>query len=261
MKFTEEKLEQAFIELLGKEGIPHISGNTISRNDDEVLIEEDLKLFLLKQYKSEKLTEVEAEKIILKLKSYPSSDLYESNKAIMKLIADGFILKREDRSKKDLYIQLIDYSGLDKFRKPEPERLEEIADKPQADYEIDNNIYKIVNQLEITGTEKRIPDGILYINGLPLVVFEFKSAIREKATIHNAYVQITTRYKRGIPELFKYNAFCIISDGVNNKAGSFFAPYEFYYGWRRIQGLKKDVDGIDSMFTLIQGMFNKNRKR
>ena len=125
----------------------------------------------------------------------------------------------------------------------------------------DNNIYKFVNQLEIVGTEKRIPDGIIYINGIPVVVFEFKTAIQENCTIHNAYVQLTTRYKRDIPELFKYNAFCVISDGVNNKAGSFFAPYEFYYAWRRISGLSKDVDGIDSMFTLIQGMLHQNRLR
>ena len=74
-------------------------------------------------------------------------------------------------------------------------------------------------------------------------------------------MQLTTRYKRDIPELFKYNAFCVISDGVNNKAGSFFAPYDFYYAWRRIAGLAKDVDGIDSMFTLVQGMLHHNRLR
>ena len=69
------------------------------------------------------------------------------------------------------------------------------------------------------------------------------------------------RYKRDIPQLFIYNTFCVISDGVNNKAGSFFAPYEFYYAWRRIAGLAKEVDGIDSMFTLVQGMLHKNRLR
>jgi type I restriction enzyme R subunit len=51
------------------------------------------------------------------------------------------------------------------------------------------------------------------------VVFEFKSAIKENATIRNAYTQLTVRYRRDIPELFKYNAFCVISDGVNNKMG------------------------------------------
>jgi type I restriction enzyme, R subunit len=56
-----------------------------------------------------------------------------------------------------------------------------------AKYSASPNIHKIVNQLEILGSETRIPGGILYINGLPLVVFEFKSAIREDATIHDAY--------------------------------------------------------------------------
>jgi len=93
------------------------------------------------------------------------------------------------------------------------------------------------------------------------VVFEFKSAIREEATIFDAFNQITMRYRRDIPELFKYNVFCVISDGINNKAGSFFAPYEFFYAWRRVAGLAKDVDGIDSIYTLIQGMFNRNRLR
>ena len=91
---------------------------------------------------------------------------------------------------------------------------------------------------------------------MPLVVVEFKTAINENVTIHDAYVQLTTRYKRDIPELFKYNAFCVISDGVNSKAGSFFAPYEFYYAWRKIEGLPNEVEGINSMLTLIKGMFD-----
>ena len=237
MKFTEAQLEQAFIELLGQEDISHILGGDIARSEDEVLIKEDLKTFLLNQYKADKLTESETDQILRQLEVYSSSELYESNKAIMKLVSNGFALKREDRSQKDIWVYLIDYN------------------------ESNNNTYKIVNQLEIVGYQRRIPDGILYINGLPLVVFEFKSAIRENATVHDAYVQLTTRYQRDIPELFKYNAFCVISDGVNNKAGSFFAPYEFYYAWRKVEGLDNEVDGIDSMYTLIQGMFNQNRLR
>lgn len=259
MKFTEAKLEEAFIELLGNEGYPHFSGNTISRMPEEVLIEEDIIEFLLTQYKKEGLTLTEAKSIVLQLKTLPASDLYETNKKIIQWLSDGFILKREDRNQKDIWVSLIDYAGLD--RQIQGKNLDTLSvAEPQEKYG-DNNIYKFVNQLEIVGTEKRIPDGIIYINGIPVVVFEFKTAIQENCTIHNAYVQLTTRYKRDIPELFKYNAFCVISDGVNNKAGSFFAPYEFYYAWRRISGLAKDVDGIDSMFTLIQGMLHQNRLR
>lgn len=244
MKFTEAQLEKAFIELLGQEKIPHVLGGDIVRSENEVLIKEDLKNFLLQQYQADNLTGLEADQIIRHLELYSSSDLYESNKAIMKLLSDGFALKREDRSQKDIWIYLIDYSDLS-------------DDGPSS--EPNNNNYKIVNQLEITGYQKRVPDGILYINGLPLVVFEFKSAIRENATIHDAYIQLTTRYHRDIPELFKYNAFCVISDGANTKAGSFFAAYEYYYAWRKVQGLDNEVDGINSMYTLVQGMFNHKR--
>ncbi len=261
MKFTEEKLEKAFAELLGQEGFPHNLGITITRNPEEVLIEEDLSAYLLSQYASQGITINEVNSIILQLKSLPSSDLYESNKSFLRMLADGFILKREDRDQKDIYIQLINYSGLNKQRQPQSEQLLTIAAEKEEQYPADTNIYKFVNQLEILGNEKRIPDGIVYINGLPLVVFEFKSAIREDATIHDAFKQLTVRYRRDIPEIFKYNVFCVISDGINNKAGSFFAPYDFYYAWRRVEGLAKEVDGIDSMFTLVQGMFNKNRLR
>lgn len=261
MKFTEEKLEKAFTELLGQEGFAHQLGVTLARNPDDVLIEEDLRTFLLNQYAPQGITRNEVNSIILQLRSLPASDLYESNKAFLRMLADGFILKRENRAEKDVYIQLLDYSGLTKQRPPDASQFPTLTAEPEEKYQPDNNIYRFITQLEIIGTEKRIPDGIVYINGLPLVVFEFKSAIREEATIFDAFKQLTNRYRRDIPELFKYNAFCVISDGVNNKAGSFFATYEFFYGWRRVAGLVKDVDGIDSMFTLVQGMFQKNSLR
>ncbi len=259
MKFTEEKLEHAFVELLGNENYPHFHGDSIVRTVDEVLIEADLLQYLLTKYESKQLTVTEAKSIVLQLKTLPSSDLYESNKKILRWLSDGFILKREDRNQKDIHIELIDYNGLD--AQITSSDLDTVVADPEAKYPPDYNIYRFVNQLEIVGNEKRIPDGIIYINGLPVVVFEFKSAIREEATIHDAFKQLTIRYRRDIPELFKYNAFCVISDGVNNKAGSFFAPYEFFYAWRRVAGLAKDVDGIDSMYTLVQGMFQQNRLR
>src|SRR6218665_3819967 len=261
MQFTEEKLENAFVELLGQEGFLHQLGSTITRLPSEVLIEEDLQNFLLTQYAGDGITIHEAKSIILRLKSLPASDLYESNKIFLKMLSDGFILKREDRNQKDIYIQLIDYGELNEHRPPQKEQLLSIAAEPEEPYGQDRNIYKFVSQLEILGSEKRIPDGIVYVNGLPLAVFEFKSAIREEATIYDAFNQLRFRYQRDIPELFKYNAFCVISDGVNSKAGSCFAPYEFYYAWRRADGLAKDADGIDSMFALIQGMFNIYRLR
>jgi len=262
MKFTEARLEQAIIELLEQQGYPHFVGESISRSSGDVLIKDDLCQFLIRRYERDYITEGEIDSIIRKLESFAASDLYESNKAIMKMVSDGFLLKREDRNQKDLYIQLIDYSGLVELLPPKENEFATVIANDAPPYGVDKNNYKIVNQLEIQGYETRIPDGILYINGLPLVVFEFKSAIREEATIHDAYIQLTVRYKRDIPELFKYNALCIISDGVNTKAGSFFAPYEFYYAWRKIEGNEAiEKEGIDSLFTMIHGLFNHSRLR
>ncbi|SPW29391.1 Type-1 restriction enzyme R protein [Edwardsiella tarda] len=124
-----------------------------------------------------------------------------------------------------------------------------------------------MNQLEIEGqtreggAQTRIPDAILYVNGLPLVVFEFKSAVREEAaTTHDAWRQLCVRYRRDIPQLFVYNALCIVSDGVSSKLGNLFAPYEFFYAWRKISGSESnEKEGINALYTLIQGLFHPLR--
>ncbi len=258
MSFNEAKLEQAIIALLGEEGYPHSSGESLNRAPEEVLLLDDLKAYLHRQYDSEGITANEVASIIRQLQSYSALDLYDSNKSIMKLVSDGLLLKREDRTQKDLYIQLLDYAW--DHEEPDATHAVEVRSEVPARYIVDRNIYRLVNQLEITGSEKRIPDAILYINGLPLVVFEFKSTVREEATIHDAYVQLATRYRRDIPELFKYNALCVISDGINSRMGSFFAPYDFWYAWRKVTGNEAlDPDGIASLQTMISGLFHKPR--
>ena len=118
-KFTEAKLEDAIISLLEAEGFPHVCGESIQRASvSEVLIKADLRAFLAKQYVADGITPGEIEAVIQKLEAFSSADLYESNKAIMKLVSDGFLLKREDHTQKDLYVQLIDYSNLTAFREP-----------------------------------------------------------------------------------------------------------------------------------------------
>ena len=234
--FNEHALEMSIMELFQQEGYTYVSGENISRNKSEVLLCDDLKAYLSNRYKKDGITPEEVNSIVLTLKSI-SGTIYEANKAVYKMISDGFILNREDRTQKDIFIELIDFDN------------------------IDNNIFKIVNQVEIEGVnnQTRIPDGILYLNGIPVVVFEFKSAVRENATLMDAYTQLTVRYKRDIPELFKYNAFVVISDGANNKYGSYFSPYDYFYAWRKINSDDVDLDGINSLITMVQGLFRKDR--
>ena len=235
MKFTEESLELAVIELCSEVGIQHVHGSTIHRTFEQVILTDDLSSFLANRYQSNGITPTEIGSIIRKIESVPSSPLYEANQSFMDLLINGFTLVREDKTQKDIYIHLLDSD--------EPER----------------NTFRVVNQLEITGVSKRIPDAVLYVNGLPLVVVEFKSAIKERTTIKHAYDQLTVRYQRDIPNLMKYNAFCVISDGVNTKMGSQFSPYKYFYAWRKIEASDEPSDGLDSLFTRVHGLFNKNR--
>ena len=234
--FNEHALELSIIELLQNKGYTHQSGSELNREKSEVLIVDDVKEYLRTRYASDELTESEIDSIILSLRT-ASGTLYEANKTIMSMIIDGFVFNREDRNKKDIFIELLNYE--------EPKR----------------NIFKIVNQLEIEGYnyQTRIPDGIIYVNGIPLVVLEFKTAIQENTTIMDAYTQLTVRYQRDIPEIFKYNAFVVISDGANSKYGSLFTPYEFFYAWRKVNDDDKEMDGINSLFTMIDGLFAQDR--
>lgn len=238
MKYTESKLEQSFIELLQAEGYTYVSGQDIARkNNQEVLIRQDLSKFLLQQHPDLEINEIEA--LTNELAFQSASNLYDSNKYICKLVADGLIFKRHNPLKKDIHVRYVDVN---------PETCKK------------NNTYKVVSQFEIQGNHLRIPDLILYINGIPLVVFELKTVIEEEIKIKAAFDQLTIRYERDIPELLKYNAFLVISDGVNTKSGTLFSPYEFFYAWNKITGYEnKALDGIPSMFALIQGMLNRER--
>lgn len=232
--FNEYALEMSIMDFLKDEEYTYLNGNQIHRERTEVLLVDDLKYYLYSRYASDSITPSEVDSIILMLRNI-SGTIYEANKDVYKMICDGFIFNREDITQKDLYIELID------FNTPE------------------NNIFKAVNQFEIEGVNNqiRIPDSIVFINGIPVVVFEFKSAVKENTTIMDAYKQLTVRYRRDIPELFKYNAFIVISDGASNKYGSFFSSYDFFYAWRKVNSEDKELDGINSLVTMIKGLFQK----
>lgn len=234
--FNEHALEMSIMGLFKDEGYIHLNGSQIHRERTEILLREDLKQYLYNRYAKDGITPSEVDGILLMLRNI-SGTLYEANKAFYKLLCDGFILNREDRTQKDIYIELIDF------------------DTPE------NNIFKAVNQFEIEGinNQLRIPDGIVFVNGIPVVILEFKSAVKENTTIMDAYKQLTVRYRRDIPEIFKYNAFIVISDGANNKYGSFFSPYDFFYAWRKINSEDKELDGISSLVTMVKGLFRKDR--
>jgi type I restriction enzyme R subunit len=119
-----------------------------------------------------------------------------------------------------------------------------------------NNEYLCVNQYTIVEkNQNKRPDVLLFVNGLPLVVIELKNAADENATMRKAFDQLQT-YKSTIPSLFTYNAICIISDGMECKAGSVSAGYSRFMTWKTADGKKEASRFIPQLEILLKGMLN-----
>lgn len=234
-QFTEEELENAIITLFKEQDYDHVLGETLHRKHEDILIEDDLRIYLKNKYKSENLSEKELTTIINRLKLIPAQPLYIGNREAFWLINEGFDLQRDDPNKIALHINYIDFE------------------------DTKNNSYKVINQYSVQGERLRRPDMLLFINGIPVAIFEFKSAIKEDTTIADAWKQIHIRYCRDIPKLMKYCFLSVISDGSNTRLASIFTPYEYYYSWNKVNEEEKVSDGISSLFTMVKGAFSKER--
>lgn len=234
-KFTEAELETAIIEIFEQQGYNYVPGKNIHRKYDDILLIDDLKAYISDRYASESISDSEMKKIINQIALIPSTPLYNGNRETFWLVNEGFDLVRDDISKVALHIDYINYEH--------PE----------------NNIFKVVNQYSVQDIHLRRPDLLVFINGIPIGICEFKTAIEEDTTIFEAWEQINICYSRDIPNLMKYCFLSIISDGVNTKMGSIFTPYEYYYSWNKANETDKVSNGISSLFTMIAGAFSKER--
>lgn len=234
-KFTEAELEQAIIELFRQQEYEYTCGEAIHRELDTVLLEEDLRAFLTRKYQDKHLSDVEMKKIVNMLSLIPSAPLYAANRQAFWLVVEGFDLVRDRLGELPVHIDFID------FEHPE------------------HNIFRVVNQYSVQGKRRRRPDLLLFINGIPVSIWEFKTAIEEDTTIHDAWEQITIRYQRDIPNLLKYCFLSVICDGANTRLGSIFTPYRFYYAWNKANDTDTVAHGISSLMTMIEGAFAKDR--
>lgn len=232
--FNEAELETAIIQMFENQEYEYVNGYSIHCRSDNILLENDLRSYLTNLYRD--LTPSEITKVISKLKNIPYYSLYQGNRETFWLLNEGFDFPRDDSSQLAIHIDYID------FEHPE------------------NNTFKVVNQYTVdTGRQPRRPDVLLFINGIPVAIFEFKTAIQEETTIHDAWKQITIRYNRDIPNLMKYCMLTVISDGANTKMGSIFTPYEYFYAWNKANDEEKVSNGISALFTMIKGAFTQER--
>jgi len=133
----------------------------------------------------------------------------------------------------------------------------ELIKKKLKIFDFDNptkNHFLSVRQLEVVGDlyDKR-PDIVGFVNGIPLVVFEFKA---HKNGVRNAFVENITDYKDTIKHLFYTNAFIILSNGTDARIGTITSPYKFFAEWKRIE---EDEKGIVRLDTMLRGTCDKTR--
>ena len=123
----------------------------------------------------------------------------------------------------------------------------------------DNNEFLVINQFTIQeGKNLRRPDIVLFINGIPVLIFELKNPTDEKATLTVAHNQLQT-YMREIPSFFAYNAMMVISDGIQTRIGTISAQLERFTRWRTIDGEKEAPVHIPEFEVLIRGVCTKKR--
>lgn len=239
-KFTEDELEQAIIELFQQQdanGVrwSYANGELLHRRFDEPLMEDRLVESLRRRYSDLSLTKGELKAIAGELKYIPSNPLYDGCRRTFWLINEGYTLVREDPSMPAAHIEYIDF------------------DDPS------NNDFLIVNQYTVEDVRTRRPDLLCFVNGIPLAILEFKTAVEEDKTIHDAWEQITIRYARDIPSLLKYCCIAAISDGANSKVGTVFTPYSYFYTWNKANDEDKVSNGIGSLYTMVEGAFAPDR--
>ena len=121
----------------------------------------------------------------------------------------------------------------------------------------ENNDWLAVNQFTVIENKNRRPDMLVFLNGIPIALFELKNSANEHATLRNAWNQVQT-YRNDIPSIFTPNAVTVISDGTSAAMSSFSGAFEHYAPWKTIEG-REVVTSKPALEVLIKGVFEQSR--
>lgn len=232
----ENTVEEAAIKWFKDIGYEYLHGSEISVDDREdyreVILKDRLYNALIRLNPSLPHTCIEDAMRQLKTFQYPRIEM--NNREIHRIYCNGASVTRRDAAGEEVgeFVKIFDY------------------DNPE------NNDFLVCNQVKIRGIGVRIPDILVYINGLPIGIFELKNPLDQSATLEGAYRQINL-YKRDVPDLFAYNEICVVSDSTDARAGTLTAPWERFNAWKSIDGTL--VEDRTLLEVLIKGMFDKGR--
>lgn len=241
----ESIVEESIISLLEKQGYELIDNEyddrVLNRKLDEFLNEE---LLLNSLKKINKTNDEEILKEAIKtIKNIDNPSLFERNHIFHNYLINGITIDSKNYDVNPI-IKFVDFDNTN------------------------NNVFHVSHQIEFKESRnKRIPDIIIFINGIPLIVMELKSFDEDatKATLDDAYDQLGRNsendgYRYDIPTLFIYNTFLVISDGALTKVGTLTSKIDRYNEWKSVNGEQGYNDNcVNKLNILIDGLFNKDR--
>lgn len=231
--FTEASYENSVIELFQHLGYTHVYGPDIDNRD----FYSPLYLDILEDsiYRiNPNVPKPAIQEALFKIKNFDNGELLQQNKIFMDYLQNGITVKYlENGEQRSTIVYLVDYKNPD------------------------NNSFIVANQWTFIENSEKRPDVLLFINGLPLVLFELKSPSREETDSSQAYRQIRN-YMKEIPSMFIYNAICVMSDLLISKAGTITSDETRYMEWKTKDG-NYENNQYAQFDTFVEGIFQQER--
>lgn len=231
--FSEANYENAIIDLFQSNmGYDYMYGPNVDRNFSSPLYDDVLEESLHRL--NSKAPYDAIQEALLKLRNFENGKLVWKNVVFMDYLQNGvpvcYTEKGEERS---TIVYLADYEN------------------------IANNSFIIANQWTIVENAEKRPDIIIFLNGLPIAVFELKSPSRQETDASEAYLQLRN-YMLDIPSLFIYNAILVMSDQLTSKAGTITSGEDRFMTWKTTDGNYENLQ-CAQFDTFFEGIFQKER--
>lgn len=230
--FTEASYENSIIELFENMCYEHVYGPNIERDFYSPFYEEELENSLHNINRG--LSYTALQEAVNKLRNIENGSLVQKNIVFMDYLQNGITVNYFDNGEeKSDIVYLVDYKN------------------------IDNNSFVIANQWTFIENSTKIPDVILFLNGIPVVLMELKSPSREETDVSDAYRQLRN-YMKEIPSMFVYNVICVMSDQLSSRAGTITSGIDRFMEWKTVDGNKENTQHAQ-FDTFFEGMFQKER--
>lgn len=226
-------VQKAAIEWLQELGYKYLEGNSLNRDLKKVVLEDELRSFLTKTYSNVPATVIN--EALAEFTQLQSMDLDYRNREFHLKLTQGISISWKDKDGKECAQHMYPVN----FEAPE------------------TNSFICADETTIIGKNKRRTDLLIFINGLPLIFFEFKNLFDQEVGVEEAYQQMQ-HYTLDIPQVFDFNAISVVSDGREALHGMYSSAFQWFAPWKSVDGDHIVQNDQQQLNTLIFGLFPKS---